>query len=102
MEGDPHSVLEGMMIGGYAIGCDEGVHLLPGRVPDGLRKVSHRHRSGDEAGVSRKNIFGSGFDFEIKLKLGAGAFVCGEETALMASIMGKARDAHAEASLSRR
>ncbi len=89
LEGDPHSVLEGMMIGGYAIGATKAYIYCRAEYPMAYERSLIAIDQATKRGYLGKNIFGSGFDFEIKLKLGAGAFVCGEETALMASIMGK-------------
>ena len=89
LEGNPHSVIEGMMIGAYAIGADHGYIYVRAEYP---LAVKHSHKAIKEAkemGLLGKNILGSDFSFEIKVKEGAGAFVCGEETALIASIEGK-------------
>ncbi len=89
IEGDPHRVLEGMLIAGRAIGAQHRLHLHPGRVSAGGRRAArgHRARRGIMASSAR-NILGSGMDFDFVVKEGAGAFVCGEETALMRSIEG--------------
>jgi NADH-quinone oxidoreductase subunit F len=94
MEGDPHAVLEGMIIGGYAIGAKQGYVYVRHEYP---LAVTHLNRAIDqarEAGFLGKNILRSGFDFDIKISRGAGAFVCGEETALMASIEGFIGEPH--------
>jgi NADH:ubiquinone oxidoreductase subunit F (NADH-binding)/(2Fe-2S) ferredoxin/NAD-dependent dihydropyrimidine dehydrogenase PreA subunit len=89
LEGDPHSVLEGMMIAGYAIGATKAYVYCRAEYPMAYERTIIAIDQASKRGFLGKNIFGSGFDFEIKMKLGAGAFVCGEETALMASIEGK-------------
>ena len=89
LEGDPHSVLEGMMIAGYAIGATKAYIYVRAEYPMAYERSLLAIRQATDRGYLGKNIFGSDFDFEIKIKLGAGAFVCGEETALMASIEGK-------------
>ena len=89
LEGDPHSVLEGMIIGGYAIGATEGVIYARAEYPIAVKRLEIAIRQAEERGFLGKNIFGSGFDFHVKVMQGAGAFVCGEETALMASVEGQ-------------
>ena len=89
LEGDPHSVLEGMMIAGYAIGATESYIYCRAEYPLAIRRLRNAIKQCEEKGFLGKNIFGSNFNFIIKIKEGAGAFVCGEETALMASIEGK-------------
>lgn len=89
LEGDPHSVLEGMMIAAYAIGASEGYIYVRAEYPLAVKRLKIAVEHAKKKGFSGKNILGSSFDFEIKIKEGAGAFVCGEETALMASIEGK-------------
>jgi NADH:ubiquinone oxidoreductase subunit F (NADH-binding)/(2Fe-2S) ferredoxin/NAD-dependent dihydropyrimidine dehydrogenase PreA subunit len=89
LEGDPHAVLEGMMIGGYAIGATKAYIYVRAEYPMAYERAQLAIKKAEERGYLGHNIFGSEFDFEIKVKLGAGAFVCGEETALMASIEGK-------------
>ncbi|MBQ8357307.1 MAG: NADH-quinone oxidoreductase subunit NuoF [Clostridia bacterium] len=88
LEGDPHSVLEAMAIAGYAIGSDEGYIYVRAEYPIAIHRLEIAIRQAREAGLLGKNIFGTGFDFDISLRFGAGAFVCGEETALMTSIEG--------------
>jgi len=88
LEGDPHSVLEGLMIAGYAIGADKGYIYVRIEYPTAIEKLKTAIAQAKELGLLGKNIFGSGFDFDIEIRLGAGAFVCGEETALIASIEG--------------
>jgi NADH-quinone oxidoreductase subunit F len=89
LEGDPHSVLEGMAIGAYTIGANHGYIYCRAEYPLALERLRLAIRQMEEYGLIGNNILGSGFDFHIKIKEGAGAFVCGEETALMASIEGK-------------
>jgi NADH-quinone oxidoreductase subunit F len=89
LEGDPHAVLEGMLIAGYTIGASEGYIYCRAEYPLALERLRLAIQQAQEQGFVGKNILGSGFDFHIKIKEGAGAFVCGEETALIASIEGK-------------
>ena len=89
LEGDPHSVLEAMAICGYAIGSDEGYIYVRAEYPIAVERLKTAINQAREYGLLGKNILGSDFSFDIHLRLGAGAFVCGEETALMASIEGK-------------
>lgn len=88
LEGDPHSVIEAMAIGGYAIGASQGYIYVRAEYPIAVKRVQIAIRQARERGFLGRNIFGSGFDFDIEVRLGAGAFVCGEETALMNSIEG--------------
>jgi NADH-quinone oxidoreductase subunit F len=89
MEGDPHSVLEGMIIAGYAIGAREGVIYVRAEYPLAVKRLEVAVKQAQKHGYLGKNLFGSKFSFGITLKLGAGAFVCGEETALIASVEGR-------------
>jgi len=89
LESDPHSVLEGMIIAGYAIGAHQGYIYCRAEYPIAVRTLKIALRQAREFGFLGKDILGTGFDFDIELRMGAGAFVCGEETALMASIEGK-------------
>ncbi|MDR0519867.1 MAG: NADH-quinone oxidoreductase subunit NuoF [Clostridiales Family XIII bacterium] len=89
LEGDPHSLLEGMAIGGYAIGASEGVIYVRAEYPLAIARLEIAIGQAREKGCLGKDIFGSGFDFDIRIKAGAGAFVCGEETALIASLEGE-------------
>ncbi len=89
LEGDPHSVLEGMVIGAYAISASEGIVYARAEYPIAVRRMQKAIEDAEAAGFLGKNILGSGFDFHLQIKQGAGAFVCGEETALMASVEGK-------------
>ena len=88
LEGDPHSVIEAMAIAGYAIGADQGYVYVRAEYPIAVNRLSTAIRQAREYGLLGKNIFGTDFSFDIDIKLGAGAFVCGEETALMTSIEG--------------
>ena len=88
LEGDPHAVLEAMAIAGYAIGANEGYIYVRAEYPIAIHRLEVAIKQAREYGVLGKNIFGTGFDFDIQLRFGAGAFVCGEETALMTSIEG--------------
>ena len=89
LEGNPHSVIEGMMIGAYAIGAGEGWVYVRNEYPLAVKHVTTAIKQARELGLLGENILGSGFSFDIKVAKGAGAFVCGEETALIASIEGK-------------
>ncbi|MEO0285514.1 MAG: NADH-quinone oxidoreductase subunit NuoF [candidate division WOR-3 bacterium] len=89
LEGDPHRVLEGMIIGAYAIGAKEGYIYCRAEYPLAIKRLKIALAQAREKGFLGENILGSGFSFDIKIKEGAGAFVCGEETALIASIEGK-------------
>ena len=89
LEGDPHSVLEAMAIGGYAIGSHQGYIYIRAEYPLAIKRLKIAIEQARQYGLLGKNILGSGFDFDIELRLGAGAFVCGEETALIQSIEGK-------------
>ncbi len=89
LEGDPHSVLEAMAIAGYAIGASQGYIYIRAEYPIAVKRLQIAIGQAREYGLLGKNIFDSGFDFDIDIRLGAGAFVCGEETALMTSIEGK-------------
>ena len=88
LEGDPHSVLEAMAIAGYAVGAHQGYIYVRAEYPTAVHRLTVAIEQAHEYGLLGKDIFGSGFDFDIELRLGAGAFVCGEETALMNSIEG--------------
>ena len=89
LEGDPHSVLEAMTIAGWTIGAHQGYIYVRAEYPIAVDHLTIAINQARELGLLGKNILGSGFDFDIELRLGAGAFVCGEETALMRSIEGK-------------
>ncbi len=89
LEGDPHVVLEAMAIAGYAIGANQGYIYCRAEYPIAVQRLNIAINQAREYGLLGKNIFDSGFDFDIEVRLGAGAFVCGEETALMTSIEGK-------------
>ncbi len=89
IEGDPHSIIEGMVIGGYAIGATKGYVYIRAEYPLAVERLEEAINQAREYGLLGRNIFNSGFDFDIEIRIGAGSFVCGEETALMASIEGK-------------
>lgn len=89
MEGNPHRVLEGMIVGAYAIGTQQGYVYIRNEYPLAVKHLKKTIDQAEEYGFLGKNILGSGFKFSISIKLGSGAFVCGEETALMASIEGR-------------
>lgn len=89
LEGDPHSVVEGMAIGAYAIGANKGIVYIRAEYPLAIERLTIALRQARELGLIGKNIFGTDFSFDITLKYGAGAFVCGEETALINSCEGK-------------
>ncbi|MFZ5634475.1 MAG: NADH-quinone oxidoreductase subunit NuoF [Bacillota bacterium] len=88
LEGDPHAVLEGMMTCGYAVGADEGYIYVRAEYPLAIERLKIAIAQAEEYGILGDNIMNSGFNFHIKIKAGAGAFVCGEETALLMSIEG--------------
>ena len=88
LEGDPHSVLEAMAIAGYAIGATQGYIYIRAEYPIAVERLQIAIQQARELGLLGKNIFDSGFDFDIEFRLGSGAFVCGEETSLLASIEG--------------
>ena len=89
LEGDPHSVLEAMVIGGYAVGADKGYIYIRAEYPLAIERLQIAIGQAREAGLLGDDILGSGFNFDIELRFGAGAFVCGEGTALQHSIEGK-------------
>jgi NADP-reducing hydrogenase subunit HndC len=89
LEGDPHSVIEAMAIAGYAIGSDQGYIYVRAEYPIAVKRLNIAIEQAKEYGLLGKNIFGTNFSFDLEIRLGAGAFVCGEETALMTSIEGK-------------
>jgi len=89
LEGDPHSVVEAMAICGYAIGANKGLVYIRAEYPLAVKILQMAIKAAKERGLLGKNIFDSGFDFDIEIKYGAGAFVCGEETALIHSMEGK-------------
>ncbi len=88
LEGDPHVLIEGMAIAGYAIGSDQGYVYVRAEYPLAVERLEIAIKDAREAGILGKNIFGKGFNFDIEIRIGAGAFVCGEETALIASVEG--------------
>ena len=89
LEGDPHRILEGMIIGGYSIGAEEGIIYVRAEYPLAIKRLKIAIEQAKDAGMLGKNIFGTNFSFDIWIKAGAGAFVCGEETALIASLEGE-------------
>jgi NADH-quinone oxidoreductase subunit F len=89
LEGNPHCILEGLIIGAYAIGCREGYFYVRQEYPIAVQNAALAIKTAEEYGLLGKNILGSGFDFTVRVNRGAGAFVCGEETSLLASLEGK-------------
>ena len=89
LEGDPHSLLEGMIIGGFAAGATEGIIYCRAEYPLAIARLEIAMAQAREQGYLGKNLFGTDFNFDIRIKAGAGAFVCGEETALIASLEGE-------------
>ncbi len=89
LEGDPHTVLEGMLIAGYAVGATHGYIYIRAEYPLAIERLKKAIKQARERGYLGKNVFGTEYSFDIDLRMGAGAFVCGEETALIASIEGK-------------
>jgi NADP-reducing hydrogenase subunit HndC len=94
LEGDPHVVLEAMAIAGFAIGASQGYIYVRAEYPIAIKRLEIAIGQAREMGLLGKNIFDTGFDFDIELRLGSGAFVCGEETALMTSIEGNRGEPH--------
>jgi NADH-quinone oxidoreductase subunit F/NADP-reducing hydrogenase subunit HndC len=88
IEGDPHSVIEGMITAGKAIGANQGIVYIRAEYPLAVQRLEIAIKQAREYGLLGKNILGSGFDFDVEIRLGAGAFVCGEETALIKSVEG--------------
>ncbi|GAB6189320.1 NADH-quinone oxidoreductase subunit NuoF [Marinitoga arctica] len=88
LEGDPHSVIEGMAIAAYAIGANQGYVYIRAEYPLAVKRLQNAIKQAKEYGLLGNNIFGTDFSFDLEIRLGAGAFVCGEETALLASIEG--------------
>ncbi len=89
LEGDPHSVLEAMAIAGCTVGASKGVIYIRAEYPLAIKRLQHAIKEATERGLLGEDIFGSGFNFEIEIRLGAGAFVCGEETGLLMSVEGR-------------
>ncbi|MEG1661358.1 MAG: NAD(P)H-dependent oxidoreductase subunit E, partial [Clostridiales bacterium] len=89
LEGDPHGIIEGMMLGGYAIGANMGYIYVRAEYPIAVERLNAAIDDARKAGILGDNIFGSKFSFDLEIRIGAGAFVCGEETALMASVEGE-------------
>ncbi len=96
MEGDPHAVIEGMAIGAFAIGTDHGYIYVREEYPRALKRLRHAITEAKERGLLGEKIFGTDFSFDIKINRGAGAFVCGESTALMQSVAGKVGEPRAK------
>jgi len=96
VEGNPHSVLEGMIIGAYAIGANQGYIYIRNEYPLAVRHVQTAVEQAEAQGLLGKNILGSGYDFTIKIQRGGGAFICGESTALMASLEGRVGEPRAK------
>lgn len=94
LEGDPHVVIEAMTIAGYAIGAHQGYVYIRAEYPIAVKRLGIAIKQAREYGLLGKDLFGSGFDFDIDIRLGSGAFVCGEETALMTSIEGRRGEPH--------
>src|SRR5262249_61565770 len=88
LESDPHRVLEGMAIAGHAVGAGQGYIYVRGEYPQAIRRLQTAIKQASRLGLLGTHVFATPFDFRIDIRIGAGAFVCGEETALMASIMG--------------
>ncbi|HCX64952.1 MAG TPA: NADH-quinone oxidoreductase subunit F, partial [Eubacteriaceae bacterium] len=89
LEGDPHNLIEGMMIGGYAMGASEGIIYVRAEYPLAIKRLEKAMEQARAQGLLGKNILGTDFEFDMRIKAGAGAFVCGEETALIASLEGE-------------
>lgn len=89
LEGDPHRVIEGMMIAGYAIGADEGIFYVRSEYPLAVQRLKNAIHQAEEGGILGDKVMGSDFSFKLSIREGAGAFVCGEETALISSVEGK-------------
>ena len=86
MEDDPHRIIEGMIIAAYAVGANQGYIYVRGEYPYAFKVMSEALAEARQAGVIGRNIFGADLDFDIEMRLGAGAYICGEETALLESI----------------
>ncbi len=91
LEGDPHCVIEAMIIAGYAIGASKGYIYVRAEYPIAVQRFGKAIEQAREYGILGENIWGTNFSFDIDIRLGAGAFVCGEETALLESIEGRSR-----------
>ena len=87
LEGDPHALIEAMAIAGYAIGANQGFVYVRAEYPIAVNRLNIAIEQAREYGLLGKDIFGTGFDFDMEIRLGAGAFVCGEETALMTQFL---------------
>ena len=90
LEGDPHAIIEGMIIGSYAIGARQGYLYIRSEYPLAIAIAEHAIAEAKKYGFLGENIFGSGWSFNLSVRRGAGAYVCGEETALLSSCEGKA------------
>lgn len=99
IESDPHTLIEGMLIGAYAIGASDMYVYIRAEYPLAVERLSQAIEQARSRGLLGKNILGTGFSCDLNIKIGAGAFVCGEETALIESMGGQARHAPAEAAL---
>ena len=89
LEGDPHSVIEAMTIAGYAVGAEKGYVYVRAEYPLAVERLEYAINQAREYGLLGEDILNSGFNFDVEIRIGAGAFVCGEETALIASVEGK-------------
>ena len=89
LEGDPHTIVEAMAIAAYAIGANKGYVYVRAEYPIAVQRLQKAIDQAKEYGLLGENIFGTGFKFDLEIRLGAGAFVCGEETALMESVEGR-------------
>ena len=99
LEGDPHSVIEGMIIAAYAIGSKQGYIYCRAEYPIAVRTLNIAIEQARSFGLLGEHIFGTDFSFDLEVRMGAGAFVCGEETALMKSIEGKRGEPRPQAPL---
>jgi NADH-quinone oxidoreductase subunit F len=101
MEGDPHQLLEGVMLCAYAVGANKAYIYIRGEYKLCIARLENAIKQAYQYGILGKNIFDSGFDIDIEIKIGAGAYVCGEETALIESLEGKSRKPALETTFSR-
>ena len=99
LEGDPHSIIEGMMLGGYAIGASKGYVYVRAEYPIAVERLGNAIDQARKAGILGENVMGSGFSFDLEIRIGAGAFVCGEETSPSGVHRGKTGRAKAEAAV---
>ncbi|MGI6705168.1 MAG: hypothetical protein ACOX6S_02525 [Clostridia bacterium] len=100
IEGDPHTLIEGMAIAGYAIGANQGFVYIRAEYPMAVEHLERAIQQARAYGLLGKDIMGSGFDFDIEVRVGARAFVCGEETSLIASLEGKRGEPPTQTALS--